>query len=124
MKRLERMYKNLEGKMTQDRYLAMCEQLGKDPSPEEIPPDWTDLPEIVQKAINTFNTLGDRVYPDIGYVGKDYTNLLQLMKVYDIEDVEYFMEILHWLDSRAIAQSAENIKKQHDKLKRKSSGSK
>ena len=62
--------------MTRDRYLDMMEQLGKEPHPDEIPPDFEDLPEIITIAVNTFNLLGDRIYPEIGYIGKDYTNLL------------------------------------------------
>src|SRR6056300_230794 len=119
LKRLEKMYKNLETKMTRDRYLTMCEQLGKEPDPDEIPPAWEDFPEIVQLAVYTFNTLGDRVYPEIGYVGKDYTNLSHLLEIHDIEDKEYFLDILHWLDSRAIQQSAEQMKRQYEKLKRR-----
>lgn len=122
LNRLERMYKNLDAKMTRDRYLSMCEQLNKEPDPKEIPPDWEDFPEIIQVAINIFNMLGDRVYPEIGYIGKDYTNLLHYIEVYDIEDKDFLLEILHWLDSRAIKQSAENLKREYDKLKRKSSG--
>jgi len=123
-KRLERMYNNLDAKMTRDRYLDMCEQLGKEPDPKEIPPDWEDFPEIIQIAILIFNTLGDRVYPDIGYIGKDYTNLPVLIDIYGIEDSEFLLDILSWLDSRAIKQSAEHIKREHDKLKKKSNGSK
>jgi hypothetical protein len=118
------MYKNLDAKMTRDRYLDMCEQLGKEPNPKEIPPDWEDFPEIIQIAILIFNTLGDRVYPDIGYVGKDYTNLPVLIDIYGIEDSEFLLDILSWLDSRAIKQSAEHIKREHDKLKNKSNGPK
>ena len=110
--------------MTQERYLAMCEQLGKEPDPDEIPPDWHDFPDIVQLAINTFNILGDRVYPEIGYIGKDYTNLPHLLEVYNIEDKEYFLELLQWLDSRAIKQSSDQLKREYDKLKRKNSGPK
>lgn len=110
--------------MTRDRYLDMCEQLGNEPVESEIPPDWEDLPEIVQTAMNTFNMLGDRVYPDIGYVGKDYTNLPIYCKIYGIEDTEYFLEILNWLDARAIKKSSEQLKREYDKLKRKSSGAK
>jgi len=110
--------------MTRDRYLDMMEQLGKNPVEEETPPDFEDLPDIVINAVNTFNVLGDRVYPDIGYTGKDYTNLPIFLNLYDIEDKEFFLEILSWLDSRAIKKSSEQIKKQHDKLKRSSSGSK
>lgn len=110
--------------MTRDRYLDMMDQLGREPIQEEIPPDWEDLPEIMMCAVSTFNVLGDRVFPEIGYVGKDYTNLDHYVEVYGIEDKEYFLEILSWLDSRAIKKSSEQLKKEYDKLKRKSGGSK
>lgn len=100
----------------------MCEQLGKEPNPAEMPPSWEDFPEIVQLAVNTFNLLGDRMYPEIGYVGKDYTNLQYIMEVHSVEDKEFFLELLHWIDSRAIKKSSEQLKKEYDKLKRKSSG--
>ncbi|REK53195.1 MAG: hypothetical protein DWQ49_12125 [Bacteroidetes bacterium] len=110
--------------MTQDRYLEMMEQLGRDPIPEEIPPDVNDLPEIMQVAMATFNMLGDRVYPDIGYIGKDYTNLKHYIEIHDIKDIEFFLEILDWLDSRAIKKSSEQLKQQMEKAKRKGSGQK
>ena len=97
----------------------MCEQLEKEPSDKEIPPDWEDFPQIMQEAINTFNQLGDRVYSEIGFTGKDYTNLNHFMEVYGVEDKEFFLEILSWLDSRAIKKSSEDLKRQYDKLKRK-----
>ena len=108
--------------MTRDRYLDMIDQLGKEPIEEEIPPDWEDLPEIVIQALSTFNNLGDRVYPEVGFVGKDYTNLPFFLEVYGIEDTEFFLEILSWLDSRAVKKSSEQLKKEYDKLKRNSSG--
>jgi hypothetical protein len=116
------MYNNLDAKMTRDRYLEMCEQLGKEPNPDQIPPAWEDFPEVIQVAINIFGLLGDRVYPDIGYVGKDYTNLPTLIEVYGVEDKELLIEVLDFLDSRAIKKSSEQMKKELDKLKRKSSG--
>ena len=97
----------------------MCEQLGKEPNDDEIPPDWEDFPEVMQHAINSFNQLGDRVYPEIGFVGKDYTNLNHYLEIYDVNDKEFFLEIISWLDSRAIKKSSENLKRQYDKLKRK-----
>ena len=98
------------------------EQLGKEPIEEELPPDFDDFPEIVIDAVSTFNMLGDRVYPEIGYVGKDYTNLNVYMDLYQIEDKEFFLELLHWLDSRAIKKSSDQVKREYEKLKRKSSG--
>jgi hypothetical protein len=104
--------------MTRERYFTMCEQMGKEPDDEEIPPDWQDFPDIAIYATNTYNLLGDRIYPDIGYVGKDYSNLSVFIDMYEIEDKELFVEILDFLDSRAIKKSHEQMKRHHDKLKR------
>jgi len=100
----------------------MCDQLGKEPVESEIPPNWQDFPEVVMNAMSVFNMLGDRMYPEIGYVGKDYTNLSYFLDIYDIEDTEFFLELLTWLDSRAIQTSQDQLKREHDKLKRKNSG--
>lgn len=108
--------------MTKDRYLNMCEQMGTEPNVDLMPPGMEDLPEIVQYAVNIFNNLGDRVYPDIGYVGKDYTNLPIFMRVYDIQDEEFLLELLMWLDAKAIKKSSDQVKKELNKLKRKGSG--
>ena len=122
LKRLEKLFQNSETGMTRDRYLDMMEQLGKEPHSDEIPPGWEDFPDIVTDAVQTFNLLGDRIYPEIGYVGKDYTNLNHFIEVYGIDDREFFLEVLSWLDSRAIKKSSEQLKKEYDKLKRKSRG--
>jgi len=106
--------------MTQERYLKMCEQLGKEPDPEEMPPDINDFPEIAILALNTFASLGDRMYPDIGYMGKDFTNLPFYIEMYGIENTELFLEILTYLESRAIKSSSESLRRERDKLKRKS----
>jgi hypothetical protein len=39
--------------------------------------------------------------------------------MYDIIDTEFFLEILSWLESRAIKRSQDQLKREHDKLKRK-----
>jgi hypothetical protein len=105
--------------MTRDRYLKMCEQMGQEPNEEEIPPDWEDFPEIATLAINTFSHLGDRMAPDIGYLGKDFTNLIHYIEIYGVEDKELFLEILTYLESRAVKQSQEQLKREREKLKRK-----
>lgn len=105
--------------MTRERYFKMCEQLGKEPDPNEIPPDWEDFPEIAIQALNTFSNLGDRLVPDIGYMGKDFTNLPYYIEMYEIEDKELFLEILTYLESRAIKQSQDALKRERDTLKRK-----
>jgi len=97
----------------------MCEQMEQEPIEDEIPPDWEDFPELVHSALNTFNMLGNRVYPEIGYMGKDYTNLPYFIEQYEPDDKEFFLVLLDWLDSRAIKSSQDQLKREHDKLKRK-----
>tara|TARA_Y100000114_G_scaffold147031_1_gene158359 strand:+ start:423 stop:752 length:330 start_codon:yes stop_codon:yes gene_type:complete len=108
--------------MTRERYLKMCEQMGQEPKQDEIPPDMDDFPQIAINAMITFSQLGDRVYPDIGYIGKDFTNLPYYLDMYGVESVadkELFLEILTYLDSRAIKHSQDLLKREREKLKRK-----
>jgi hypothetical protein len=119
---LTKLFDNLDTGMTYNKYEAMQEQLGREINDEEAPPRWEDFPEIVINAVNIFNMLGDRIYPEVGYIGKDYTNLCILIEQTDINDKEFFLEILSWLDQRAIKKSSDQLKKEYDKLKRKSSG--
>ena len=96
----------------------MMDQLGQDPIPEEIPPDYEDFPMIVIDAINSYNAMGDRVYPEIGYIGKDYTNLPYYMKINKVEDEDLFLSILLRLDAQAIEISSKRMKAQMEKAKR------
>lgn len=93
--------------------------MGKEPNPSEIPPDIEDFPEIAISALSTFNSLGDRVYPEIGFIGKDYTTLPHYIELHGIEDEELFLEILMFLESRAVNQSQQDLKREREKLKRK-----
>ena len=118
--RLEKWQKHKDSKMDKDRYLSMMDELGQDPIPEEIPPGIEDFPQIVIDGINTFNSLGDRIYPEIGYIGKDYTNLPLYIEVYKIKEKDIFLEILLRLDGEAITLAQDKLKREYDKLKRKS----
>lgn len=118
-KRLANYFKTADAKISADKYFEICEQLGQEPDPDKIPVEIHDLPMIVQEAFYTFNMLGDRIESDVGYLGKDYSNLRTIMDTQHIEDEQLFLEILNWLDSRAIEKSAESMKREHEKLKRK-----
>jgi hypothetical protein len=104
--------------MTYEKYINMCEQLNKEPEQDEIPPEIDDFPIDVQKAMILFNKLGDRIYPDIGYLGKDYTQLPVYMDVYEVENKKLFLETLIRLDSKIIQKSASALKAERDRLKR------
>jgi hypothetical protein len=111
--------------MTKDKYLEVCKQLGTEPKAKNCPPGLEDFPDLMRDAIDTFNRLGDRVYPEIGYVGKDYSLLdyyIDICGVNNSYDLEFFLDVLSWLDSRAIQKNAETVKREMDKLKRKSHG--
>lgn len=118
------MFLNLDTGMTAERYFEMQEQMKQPVEEDKIPPSMADFPEIVADAIQIFNRLGDRVYPEIGYIGKDFTNLNLYMRLYGVEEKEkdFLLEIIEWLDTRAIKKSAEQLKREYDKIKRKSSG--
>jgi len=105
--------------MTKDKYLALCAQMGQDPSPDKCPPDFEDFPIAVQQAIEVFNKLGDRVYPDIGYLGKDYTAIDLHMEVAGVYNKEIFLETLVRLDSSMIKRSADQLERARNKIKKK-----
>ena len=84
LEKLEEMFKNLDTGMTSERYFEMQEQMGLEIETSEVPPDLNDFPEDVISAVSVFGRLGDRVYPEIGYIGKDYTLLSELMLLYPI----------------------------------------
>lgn len=99
--------------------MKVCKALGEEPNPDKIPPEVHDFPLEVQKAMMLFNKLGDRIYPDIGYLGKDYVQLPIYMEVYNIQNKELFLETLLRLDTKVIQKSQEALKRERDKINRK-----
>ena len=108
--------------MTKEQYLRMCEQTGEEIDWDKCPPDSEDFPNSTLTALSIFNTLGDRVGSDVGYIGKDFTNYKYLLEQYGIEkhQRDYVFDTLLWLDSRAIDKSQKRIKAEYDRIKNKS----
>ena len=104
--------------MTKSQYLEMCEQMNQDPDWEKCPPDVEDFPHIIIDTINLFNCMGDRIYPDIGYIGKDFTNFNFLLKKFTVEkhQEDFVFEIILFLDSRAIKASQDKAADSQKKL--------
>ena len=107
--------------MTKDQYLRMVEQTGEEIDWEKCPPEMEDFPDSVHIAISIYNSLGDRMYPDIGYVGKDFTNLSLLYKNYYVVEhqKDWIFELLLFLDSSNIKESQRRLKSEMDKIRRK-----
>ena len=100
----------------------MVEQTGEEIDWDRCPPDVEDFPDSVVTALQIFNTLGNRVYPEVGYIGKDYTNLNLLSDFHKItEDIEkeYIFELLIFMDNKTQEDSRKKIKAEYDKIKRK-----
>ena len=100
----------------------MCEQTGEEIDWEKCPPELDDFPESVITALTIFNSLGNRIYPDVGFIGKDYTNLSLLYKLYGIEETiekDYIFELLIFMDNKTQEDSRKRIKAEYDKIKRK-----
>ena len=107
--------------MTKDQYLAMCEQTGQEIDWDKCPPASEDFPDIIHDGMNIYNSLGNRVYQDVGFVGKDFTNLNMLYELYQVEhhEKDFLMKIMFFLEHRDVDSSQKAIKAAYDKAKRK-----
>jgi len=108
--------------MTKDQYLRMVEQTGEEIDWERCPPEWEDFPESISTAMCIFNSLGDKIYPEIGYTGKDFGNINLLYELYDVKtykEKEWTLELLLHLESNAIDKSQRQLKAEYDKIKKK-----
>lgn len=105
--------------ISKEKYLALMEQLGKEPDPDKMPLDYSDLCSDCQIALNIYNRLGNRVYGDVGFTGKDFSLLPILIEVFEITNKDYLINLLNVLDSFNINQSQKAIKKMLDDIKNK-----
>lgn len=118
-KRLEKWQNCIETKTTAETYFKLCEQLGRDPDPDQIPPELDDFPIDVQAAIEVYNKLGDKLVADVGYLGKDWTAVQYFENIYCIDSKEIFYETLLRLDERQIKKSATEMRQARERLKNK-----
>ena len=108
--------------MSKEQYLRMCEQTGEEIDWDKCPPDSEDFPESTLTALNVFHTLGDRIGSDVGYIGKDFTNLNFILSDYLITEknqIEWTYELILFLERRAIEDSRKRMKAEYDKIKKK-----
>lgn len=108
--------------MNKDQYLRMIEQTGEEIDWKRIPPDIEDFPPMVHRAITIYNNLGDRVYSDVGFTGKDYTNLKFMYESEGVDTLfekEIIFDFLRFFEKEAIDESQRQIKASYDKIKKK-----
>tara|TARA_R110000772_G_scaffold66361_1_gene147849 strand:+ start:40487 stop:40807 length:321 start_codon:yes stop_codon:yes gene_type:complete len=105
--------------MTRAQYLQLIEQTGRPYDHEKAPVAFEDMRHDLQIALHIYNKLGNRIYGDVGMVGKDYTNLPILIDAYGIVDSLYLLDILQILEAKDVKDSQAAIKKMHDDIKKK-----
>tara|TARA_B100001094_G_C17841155_1_gene628020 strand:- start:25 stop:351 length:327 start_codon:yes stop_codon:yes gene_type:complete len=106
--------------MSKDQYLEMMEQMGQDPDWEKCPPSWEDFPPVIVSGLNVYNSLGTRMYPDIGFIGKDYTNYDFILKHIGVDEhqEDFVFEIVQFMEQRDIENSQRKLKAEYEKIKR------
>ena len=108
--------------MTKERYLMMCEQLGNEPIEEEIPADYDDFPFSMQMAIKIYYILSDKWEGFSGqYMGKDYTLLPYIAKLYEIDNEVQLLEFLLLIDRIISKKRSEEHKRRSNKTSGKKS---
>lgn len=99
--------------MTKEAYFEMCEQLGSEPIESEIPLEIDDFPELVQQSFVLYSLLADQ-WDSMGgqYLGKDYSIVFDLFKLYSIEETEKLLVIgfLQQMDSARQKLISDKIK--------------
>jgi hypothetical protein len=92
--------------MTKDAYLDMCEQLGTDPNPQEIPITLEDLPIEVESAYNVYNLLPDKIDSFNGvYYGKELDKapiMLEFLEICSKKDIFKLVIIIDSLEKEEI----------------------
>lgn len=116
---MERFLRDLDSPISKEQYLATMKELGQEPDPKKVPLGFEDVPEDAQLAFNIYNKLGNRVYGDVGFTGKDYTNLPILIEIYRICDKDLLIDLLNAIDAFNINKSQKQIKKMYDDMKKK-----
>jgi len=83
------------GGISKEQYFMICEQMGVEPIPEEIPIDFEDLEYECQLAVKVFNILPDRIEGMGGsWLGKDFSGLGTFLEIYEIDDRKQFIELI------------------------------
>ena len=105
--------------MTAEKYFMMCEQLGNEPIPEEIPATFEDFPHVVQTAMNIHAILPDNWEGFSGtYMGKDYTLFPYLAdKIYKVNNSAQLVQFVTLIDRIIMEQRAASQKRKQRKNK-------
>lgn len=98
----------------------MCEQLGQEPNPAEMPPDMGDFPLEVQEAFLIHIMMPDRWDGASGsYMGKDWSPLNDLLDINSILDKKTVCFFLKHIDAAHTININQSLKRQQDAQQRR-----
>ena len=102
----------------------MCEALGTEPIPEEIPLDSSDMSYETIDAVECYRLLPDNFTGMGDYLGKDMSNLVNVFKLLNIPEHEkfYIIETIQYMDSLVIKDLTRKRKAQEASSKRAKHG--
>lgn len=93
----------------------MCEQLEKEPDPNEMPVTEAMFPLEVQQAFYVFSLMPDKWEGMAGsYMGKDWSALPALLSIYDIEDKKTVTMFFKHIELEAMSQINKEQKRKQD----------
>jgi hypothetical protein len=87
--------------VTPDQYFEMCEMLGEEPAPENIPVAFEDFSPEVQECFSIYAILQDRWEGFNGlYLGKDLAGIQDIFDLYEIDrkDRLFTLNIIRLID--------------------------
>lgn len=85
--------------MTKEQYFEMCEMMGSDPNPSEVPVEYEDLHDEVQEAMAVYNMLQDNWDSMNGiYMGKVLTGISDIFSIMEVQDPKTIYFIITILD--------------------------
>lgn len=99
---LKSYFQNMSVGMTKDAYFEMCDALGSEPLPEEIPIELDDFPIEVQQSIAVYYKLRDEWDNFNGvYLGKSYAGFTDIIDILEVpkEDRKNLLEWLNIMDT-------------------------
>jgi hypothetical protein len=99
--------------------------MGEEPDPEKMPLEPSDFPYEVQVAFFISSMLSERWEGNSGtYMGKDWTNVEYLFRVYEIPEIKVVLHFMHIIDQIIIFNRSEEQSKRRKAAERKSTGGK
>lgn len=85
--------------MTKERYYEMCEMLNKEPTDEDLPVEFEDLPAEVQEGMHVYNMLQDNWDTMNGvYLGKQRVGISEIFSILEVDDFKTTYHIVSIID--------------------------